>query len=559
MTAATADAGPRILGPDGQPMKPPASRARMLAGANVGYGTPYDAANVTDDHSAAWRPYLWSADAQLNIYRDRIVARARDLARNDGWAAGTVTRLLDNAIGSVFRPISKPDHRQLRAYTGLKGFDAQWAEEFGRAVDAHWRAWADDQVGKYCDLERKSWMSLLFGVAFRHLLIDNDALAVLQERPERVGVGAARYELCVSLIDPDRLSNPQNVFDRRNLRGGVEIDGDGAAIAYHIRKAHQGDWWAAADAVTWDRIPRETEDGQPIVVHYWEPSQAGEHRGGAGIFTPVLNRMRMLLKYDGAELDAAMINAYFAAVAESPFDHQLMGEALGEGDAAPLLAYQNERAGFHDERRLMIGSSRVSTLYPGEKLQIVKSERPNPNFPAFQASFLRNIAQATGASATQVSGNFAEMNYSSARAELLEAWKTTVRRRNNFGAGFGQQIRAAWLAESFQVDRLPLPAGAPDYLECRAAYSRADWMGPGRGVIDSVQERKGSVLGMDAGLTTLQRESAETIGEDWEDTLDQRAIEIDGFRKRGLEPPSWSAMNPAAEPAQRTVADPEAN
>ena len=453
-------------------MQRPASRASMLAGANVGYGTPYDAANVTDPQSAAWRPYLWSADAQLNIYRDRIVARARDLARNDGWASGTVTRLLDSAIGASFRPISKPDHRALRAYTGLKTFDAQWAEEFGRACDAHWRSWADDEVGKYCDVERKAWMSLMFGVAFRHLLIDNDALAVLQDRPERVGIGGARYDLCVQLVDPDRLSNPQNVFDKRYMRGGVEIDDDSAAIAYHIRKAHQGDWWAAADAVTWDRIPRETPDGQPIVVHYWEPSQAGEHRGGAGIFTAVLNRMRMLLKYDGAELDAAIINAYFAAVAESPFDHELLAEALGEGNAAPLLAYQNERAAFHDERRLMVNGTKVINTYPGEKLTMVKSERPNPNFAAFQGAFLRNIAQATGASATQVSGNWAEMNYSSARAELLEAWKTTVRRRANFGSGFGSPIRSAWMAESMEVDDLPLPAGAPAFYECRAAYAR---------------------------------------------------------------------------------------
>lgn len=547
----------RILDARGQPMQPAPKRAQMLAGANVGYGTPYDAANVTDERSAAWRPYLWSADAQLNIYRDRIVARARDLARNDGWASGAVTRLLDNAIGAAFRPISKPDHRALAAYTGIDAFDDEWAEEFGRAVDAHWRAWADDEIGKYCDVERKSWMGLMFGVAFRHLLIDNDALAVLQERPERVGLGGARYDVCVQLVDPDRLSNPQNAFDMRHMRGGVEIDADGAAIAYHVRKAHQGDWWAAADAVTWQRIPRETADGQPLVVHYWEQGQAGEHRGGAGIFTPVLNRMRMLLKYDDAELDAAIINAYMAAVAESPFDHELLGEALGEGDVRGLLAYQDSRREFHDEARLMVNGAKVIKLYPGEKLSMVHSERPNPNFAAFQGAFLRNVAQATGGSSTQISGNWAEMNYSSARAELGEVWKTTIRRRHNFAGGFAQPIRCAFMAESFLVDDLPLPAGAPDFLECRAAYARARWMGPGRGVIDSVQERKGSVLGMDAGLTHLEAEAAESSGENWEDILDQRKREVAGFLRRGLQPPSWSAMNPQAEQAHQTIANPE--
>jgi hypothetical protein len=37
---------------------------------------------------ANWQPALWSPDNEINIYRDRIVSRMRDLGRNDGWASG---------------------------------------------------------------------------------------------------------------------------------------------------------------------------------------------------------------------------------------------------------------------------------------------------------------------------------------------------------------------------------------------------------------------------------------------------------------------------------------
>jgi capsid protein len=37
---------------------------------------------------ANWQPALWSPDNEINIYRDRIVSRMRDLVRNDGWASG---------------------------------------------------------------------------------------------------------------------------------------------------------------------------------------------------------------------------------------------------------------------------------------------------------------------------------------------------------------------------------------------------------------------------------------------------------------------------------------
>src|SRR5215813_10326842 len=104
-------------------MKKPVSTARRLARAggvprqralSGGIGDPpYDAANIRDQHFATWQPWLYSPDAELNIYRDRIVSRVRDLVRNDGWASGTVTRILDNAIGPRLRPISKPDYKFL--------------------------------------------------------------------------------------------------------------------------------------------------------------------------------------------------------------------------------------------------------------------------------------------------------------------------------------------------------------------------------------------------------------------------------------------------------------
>lgn len=536
---------PRILDAHGRPMERAPSRAAALAGGRS--NTPYDAGDYANEHLAAWRPALWSPDAELNLSRDTIVARARDLARNDGWASGAVTRILDNAIGASFRPIAKPDHRALARYSANPRFDAQWAEDYARAVDSAWRDWANDETGKYCDVERGKWMGLLFGVAFRHLLVDNDALAIIEWRPDRVGPGLARYATCVRLVDPDRLSNPQLGFDQRHLRGGVEIDADGAAIAYHIRRAHQGDWWSGADAVSWERIPRETRWGRPIVAHYFEPDRAARHRGGDGIFTPVLARLKMLYKYDTAELDGAILNAIFAAIAESPFDPELMGEALGAGDATQIRTYQDERAAFHNERRITIGGARITTAFPGEKLNFIKSERPNANFAAFEKAVLRNVAMAVGGGTSQVSGDYSDTNFSSLRAELNEIWKTTGRRRHNFGAGFASPIRAAFLEEAMEVDDLPMPAAGevPEFIECRRAYARCRWLGPGRGWVDPVAEKQGAVLGMDAGLSTLERETAEHAGEDWEDVLDQRAIEDAGFRRRGLERPTWLAMQSA--------------
>lgn len=45
---------------------------------------------------------------------------------------------------------------------------------------------------------------------------------------------------------------------------------------------------------------------------------------------------------------------------------------------------------------------------------------------------------------------------------------------------------------------------------------------------------------MEAGLSTLEMEAAENVGEDWEELVDQRAYELQTFKERGLEPPKWA-------------------
>lgn len=535
----------------------PPSTQKMKYGALSGSGrVPYDAADSFSDQMANWQPALWSPDNEINIYRDRIVSRMRDLARNDGWAAGTITRVLDNAVGANYRPIFKPDYRMLRLVTGNKAFDATWADEYGKVIEAHWRSWANDP-GRYCDVERKQTVSQMLRLGFRHKLLDGDSLLVLQYRRDRLGPGRGQYATTVQVVDPDRLSNPQQNFDMPNVRGGVEIDADGAPIAYHIREAHIGDWWSGAKTMTWQRIPRETSWGRPIVIHDFDMERGAQHRG-VGILAPIVQRLKMLIKYDESELEAAILNAIFGAYVESPYDAQMVSSALGDtgfGDGEELSAYQTQRSEYYQDKRLNLqNGARIPHLFPNEKIVTLDAARPTSNFDGFESAVLRNIAAATGLSTQQVTQDWSDVNYSSARAAMLEAWKTLTRRRDDFATGTAQPVAAAFVEEIHSIESLPLPSGAPDFLEAKAAYCRARWMGPGRGWVDPVAEKKGAILGLDAGLSTLEMEVAENAGEDWEEVMDQRKREIDACLERGLPLPSWAQ---ADQFASETIKDPE--
>ena len=525
-----------ILDASGNPMKPKIG-AHGYAGYNYKSGMPYDVASNYGPNMETWQPVNWSPDSQINSFRDRIVSRVRDLVRNDGWASGAVTRILDNCVGANFRPISKPDYRMLAQATGMKTFDATWANEFGRAVNSCWRSWANDE-NHYCDAARQLTMSQIFFLAFRQKLIDNDSLALMLWLPDRLGPGKARYCTTVQLLDSDRLSNPQNVFDMQTMRGGVMIDHLGAATAYYIRRAHQNDWYTAADSVTWDLVPRETPFGRPMVIHDYDLDRPGQHRGGAGIFTPILGRFKMLSQYDDVELQAAIVNAIFGAYVKSPFDPEIVAGALG--DSHEMSAYNQARSEFHGNNKLNLNGVRMPHLFPGEDIVPLKSERVNAAYSAFEGQMLRNFASATGQSYEQLSSDWSQSNYSSARGAMLEAWKTMSRRRSDFASGFCQPIFNCFVEESFDIDDLPLPQGAPDFVEYRNAYSACRWIGPGRGWVDPVKERQGALLGIEGGFSTLEQETDEH-GTDWEANLEQRKIEFEMFKELGLPLPSWAA------------------
>lgn len=513
---------------------------------------PYEASNVQTQEMGQWFPIIRSPDAEINQYRDRMVARARDLSRNDGWANGGITRILDNTVGAHLRLSANPDWRYLRRLA--KGFGPEWADEFRSAVEALWRAYSED-LGHWNDVSCQLSMSQQMRLGLRHKLIDGEDLFVAHWMPERVGRGAAAYATAFLLVDPDRLSNPYQMVDTKNLRGGVEIDDDGVPIAYHIRKAHQNDWYNAAESMVWERVERVDPDGWRRVIHDFERDRAGQNRG-IGIFTPVLSHAKMLARYYGVELQAATVATIFGTYVTSPFDPKMIESAM-DSDGEELGFYQDLRADWSKERPAMLNGVRVPTLAPGEAINQVQAAHPHDGFADFAHEMLRSIAAALGVSAEQITQDWSKTNYSSARAALLESWKTLSRRSAEFKTGTATPIYASWLQEALERGDLDdvLPRNAPDFIEAATAYSRCDWLGVARGWVDPVKEKQGAILGLDGGLSTLKRECAEQ-GLDYEEVIQQRAIEVRMFKEAGLPPPKWfgDGANLAAAPIEEPQA-----
>jgi lambda family phage portal protein len=360
-----------------------------------------------------------------------------------------------------------------------------------------------------------------------------------------VGYGGADYATCFQLVDPDRLCNPYMALDTKYLRGGLELDENGVRIAAHIRKAEPYDWYNALESMKWERIEWEDEDGWQRVFLDFDRDRAGQHRG-MNAFAPIIGHAKMLARYYGLELQQAALSAAFGTYVTSPYDPALVQDAMGADDDAvqELNAYQQIRAEWSQQRPALFNGVKVPTLAPGEKIESVASQHPHSNFGDFAHEMLGLYAAALGVSREQVTQDWSRTNYSSARAALMESWKTLMRRRHDFSVNFATPIYALWLREAMELGQLPLPQGAPDFVEAAASYARCKWLGPARGWIDPTKEPAGAVLRMEAGISTLEHEAAEQ-GMDWEEVAEQRAVEQRFYEEKGLPPPKWAQIQGA--------------
>lgn len=495
----------------------------MPLSAAAYWETPHTAASRTHPDLRAHKPPRISGRAAIALDRGIVSDRVHDLARNDGWASGGVNRVVDSVIGSGWRCSSTPNVRVL-------GLTPEQGEEVASAIEAVWSDYATDPAN-WCDATRRLPVGGLLALAYRHFMWDGEALGILRWRRSR-----APWRTALQIVDPARLSNPSGAPDSDVLYQGVELGGWGEPVAYHIQTRHPGDLASSNVVIRHERVERETGWGRAVVLHHFEPERAGEVRGISRLKT-VVKKLRMLGRYDEAELQAAVLNATLAAFLKSDFDHKALLDSLGTANADDLAggmeSYNAARVDYWRDNSIDLPGVKVTSLYTNEDIVFPNAARPAAQFEMFERACLRNIATALGTTYEQLSMDWGQVNYSSARAALLEVWRGFYARQWYFGHGFLAPWFAAVLEEAVDSGRLVLPAGAPSFNEARAAWCNARWIGPGRGWVDPFKEAQAAELRLNSGLSTLERESAEQ-GLDWQETIIQQARENAFAKSKGL-------------------------
>lgn len=505
---------------------PPAKRS--YAGLSL-TGHAYVAAGSSQE-LAGFYPGLRSADAEVMPARDRIVARSRDIDRNNGLIAGGIDRRVDAVVGSRIWLKCKPDFAAM-------GMSAEWADAWALRVESLFRIWANSSRF-LCDVERHHQFGGLVQLAYRHYVVDGSACAPIYFL-DRGGL----FSTAVLVLDPDRLSNKDNAPDTPRLRAGVELDQWGAEIAYHVRNAHPGDVGATWQTNQWTRIPRETATGRPLFVRAINKRRAHQHHA-IGRLASVLPRILQQGLADKTELQAQITNAIFGLYATTQRDSGQMAQSMAPADDG-LDDTDLGRAEFYEQADLTLGGQRIAVLPNGDKIETVAADRASTHFVAFQNYILRAIASALGISYEQLSNDWSGINYSSARTLLNEIWRGLLADRHLFTQSFCTPIFAAWLEEAVARDLVEVPGGKANWYSrydetgrqvfggFRDALTQCEWIGPGRGIIDRKKEADGSAADRAGGVSNLEIDCAEQ-GRDWREVMWQEKREMEQRRAYGL-------------------------
>jgi lambda family phage portal protein len=442
-------------------------------------------ANWINSGNADATPPSWELSA--------LRARSRDSNRNDPIAAGITETLKLNILGAGLRPQS-----HLRA--DVLGITRERARVLQKQVETIFATWSK-QADSACMLNFDEIQLL----AITKIIEDGEIIAIptWSKEPWR------NLSRSIELVESDRLENPARNTTAIN---GIEFGAMGQPTKYWIRDMAT----KVQASQTWTPIPARDRDGLPKILHVYPTKRVGQTRG-VPFLAPVLSFLKDMADYLEAEVVAARVAACLAVFITK---------------ADPMASAFNMATGTESETNARIQGiepGQVGYLNPGEAINVVDPKRPGDTFPSFIETMYRIIGGATNIPYELIAHDFSKTNYSSARASLLEGRRMFNQWRGWFGDRFCQPIlemvlEEAWLRGQFE---------APDFYKFKSELCRVQWLGGGWGWVDPVKEIQASTDAITNNLSTLSEEAANQ-GRDWEEILEQRAIEKDKLEELGL-------------------------
>lgn len=500
----------------------------------VEFAGQYAGARRNKTNLRNFNPSAGSADSDSLGDLETLRARSRDLARNAPIARGARNTSKTNIVGAGLR-LSSSLQRE------ILGLSDEAAELWEDNAEVLFDLWASS---KMADVSRKQNFYEMQGVAFTSAWDSGDCFAL-----RRYKEGTSFIALCVQMLEADRVCTPNefqiNAPGTPEVRDGVELDGDGEARAYHVLNRHPGEELLLKDYKPddWARIPARGVNGQLLMIHLMEMDRIGQTRG-VPMLAPVIAALKQLDRYAEAELDAAVVSAFFTVF--------IATEDGGSGEGVTGLD------DVHDVRgnEVALGSGTIIEGAPGEQPHVINPNRPNPNFDPFTQAVIKQIGISLGIPHEVLMMTF-NSSYTASKAAIETARQFFTDRRVWLSRNFCQPVYEWFLHEMVARDIIKAPGFLDDPVK-RAAWCGSKWLGRAPIVLDAVKDANAAQLWIDLGVETVESITTEKTGGDWWRNQEQRGRESELRDKLKIKPASAGDAAKAATDAKKAEQKPAA-
>ena len=480
-----------------------------------------------------------SPNEDINWNQYTLRQRGRMLFMSSPVAASAIKTNRTKVVGIGLSLKSSVDAETL-------GITQEAAKAWQHGVEREFAIWAEKKEN--CDAIGVNNFYQMQGLALMSWLVNGDTFGLIQRKdPTKLNP----YTLRVHMIEADRISTPvgecgiplvgggptdgRNKNNGNRIFDGVEVDDQGMIVAYHVCNVYPNQ--VIRDPVkvpSWTRVlayGRRT--GLPNILHVMDCERPDQYRG-VTYLAPVIESLLNISRYTQSELMAALIQSFFTAwittetnPAAIPMNEVSYGP--DEDPDNPPDSYASENQNEYE-----MGPGTVFHLKDGEKINFGNPSVPSAGFEAFFRVICKEIGAALEIPYDTLLKEF-NASYSASRAALMEAWEAFRMRRTLLVNMFCQPIYEIWLSEAVATGRIKAPGFFTDPA-IRAAYCKAQWLGPVQGQLDPTKEINANLLAIGHGIKTHEQVTREYGGGDWVENVERLTIENELLRKANTQP-----------------------
>ncbi len=430
--------------------------------------------------------------------------QARHLEQNHDLARGALHVLVANIVG----PFGIAIEPQPRTPSG------DIHEDFAAQIRELWRDWAQTPEVAWSH----DWASLQ-RILCRSWLRDGEVLTQLIQGPKPSLNHGTEVPFSLEAIESDQLPFDLNRSDSPIITAGVERNGWGRPVGYHLYRSHPGDWQRLPNPLDLRRISAEN------ILHIKMIDRIRQARG-VSVFASVILRLDDIKDYEESERIAAKVAASMSAFIRK---------------GAPDF-YSAETDGEPRDLKFRPGMI-FDDLLPGEEIGTINSTRPNAQLEPFRNGQLRAIAAGVGTSYSSLSRDY-NGTYSAQRQELVESWGNYACLSAEFSHQFVQPVYQAFIDTAKAARLLRVPRDVTE-----RSIDDAMYLGPQMPWIDPEKEANAwEVLernGHASGPEIIRRR-----GQNPTDLLDQEARWRRLADEKGVKLGITAAAAPKPNPSQ---------